>query len=175
MKDRIGHLNHKYTNLIKVEVRLDIIMIREDFKTGLGQITCIEEGQDTGNIIEAGQDIILIIEIVMGITQEEIKGMVGFITIMVQEEVIEVKITIGIVVGHMRDRPEIEEIADVQAVVDQDLVQGQLQIEIGLDALSLGNTITSQGNVQLGKQVGKQNKYNKCSIWTKIRRYYRLH
>ena len=48
-------------------------MIREDFKIGLGQITCIEEGQDTDKIIEAGQDIILIIEVVMGLTQEVIK------------------------------------------------------------------------------------------------------
>ena len=54
-------------------------------------------------------------------------------------------------------------------MVDQDLVQGQVQIEIGLDASSVGNTITSQGNVQLGKQVGKQNKYSKCSIWMRIR------
>ena len=34
----------------------------------------------------------------------------------------------------MRDRPEMEEIAEVQTTVDQDLVQGQVQIEIGLDA-----------------------------------------
>ena len=98
----------------------------------------------------------------------------GLTITMVQEEVIEVKITIGIGVGHMRDRTEIEEIAEVQVIADQDLVQGQVQIEIGLDASSVGNTITLQGNVQLGKQVGKQRKYSKCSIWTKIRQYYRL-
>ena len=143
-------------------------MIREDFRTGLGQIMCIEEDQDTDKIIEAGQDIILIIEVVMGKTQEVITGMGGLIIIMVQEEVIEVKITIAIV-DHMRDRPEMEEIAEVQAIVDQYLVQGQAQIVIGVDALSVGNTITLQGNVQLGKQVGKQNKYSKCSIWMKTR------
>ena len=75
---------------------------------------------------------------------------------MVQEEVIQVKITIGIGVGQMRDRPGMEEIVEVQALVDQDLVQGQVQIGIGLDALSVENMITLQGNVQLGKQVGKQ-------------------
>ena len=80
----------------------------------------------------------------------------SLIIIMVQEEVIQVKITIGIGVGQMRDRPGMEEIVEVQALVDQDLVQGQVQIGIGLDALSVGNMITLQGNVQLGKQVGKQ-------------------
>ena len=80
----------------------------------------------------------------------------SWIITMVQEEVIQVKITIGIGVGQMRDRPGMEEIVEVQALVDQDLVQGQVQIGIGLDALSVGNMITLQGNVQLGKQVGKQ-------------------
>ena len=80
----------------------------------------------------------------------------SLIITMVQEEVIQVKITIGIGVGQMRDRPGMEETVEVQALVDQDLVQGQVQIGIGLDALSVGNMITLQGNVQLGKQVGKQ-------------------
>ena len=80
----------------------------------------------------------------------------SWIITMVQEEVIQVKITIGIGVGQMRDRPGMEEIVEVQALVDQDLVQGQVQIGIELDALSVGNMITLQGNVQLGKQVGKQ-------------------
>ena len=44
---------------------------------------------------------------------------------------------------HVRDRPEMEEIAEVQVIVDQDLVQGQVQKEIGLDASSVGNPITS--------------------------------
>ena len=80
----------------------------------------------------------------------------SWIITMVQEEVIQVKITIGIGVGQMRDRPGMEEIVEVQALVDQDLVQGQVQIGIELNALSVGNMITLQGNVQLGKQVGKQ-------------------
>ena len=94
-------------------------------------------------IIEAGQYIILIIEVVMGITQEVIKGMGDLIITMVQREIIEVKIMIGIGLGHMRDRTEIEGTAEVQAIVDQDIVQGEVQIEIGLDALSVGNMITS--------------------------------
>ena len=143
MKDRIVHLNYECINLIEVEVRLDIIMISEDFKTGPGQITLIVEGQDTDKIIEAGQDIILIIEVVMAIAQGVIKGMGNLIIIMVQEEVMEVTITIGIGVGHMRDRLEMEEIVEVQATVDQDLVQGQVQIEIGLDTSSVRNMITS--------------------------------
>ena len=69
----------------------------------------IEEVQDTDKIIEAGQDIILMIEVVMGITQEVIKGMGGVIITTIKEEVIEVKIMIRIGVGHMKDRTDIEE------------------------------------------------------------------
>ena len=48
-------------------------------------------GQDMDKIIEPGQDILLI-EIVMGITKEVIKGMGGLIIKMVQGEVTEVKL-----------------------------------------------------------------------------------
>ena len=92
---------------------MDITTVREDFKTGLGQITCIEEGQDTDKIIQAGQDIILIIEEVMGIMLEVIKGFGCLIKTMIEGEVIKVKIIIGIGEGHMRDRLEIEETAEV--------------------------------------------------------------
>ena len=43
-------------------------------------------------------------------------------------------------VGHSKDGTEI-------ATVDQGQVQGQLQIEIGLDALNVGNMIILQGTV----------------------------
>ena len=45
----------------------------------------------------------------------------------------------------------------------------QVQIEIELDVLNVGNMTTLQENVQLNKQVGRQSIYNKCSIWMKIR------
>ena len=65
---------------------------------------------------------------------------------------------IGIGVGHMKDKTEIEGTVDVLVAVDQSPVQGQLQIEIGLDVSSVGSMTILQGTVQLGKQVGKQNK-----------------
>ena len=61
-------------------------------------------GQD---YMEARQDIILIMEVVMGITQEVIKGMRGLIITIIEGKVIEVKITIGIGVGHMREGREV--------------------------------------------------------------------
>ena len=86
-------------------------MIIEDLKTGSGQITHIEGDQDMDKIIEAGQDIILIIEVDMGIIQEVI-GMGGLI-IIIEGEVTEVKIMTGIEIGHMKDRTEIGETAEV--------------------------------------------------------------
>ena len=71
---------------------------------------------------------------------------------------------IGIEVGHTKDRKEIEGTVVVLVTVDQHQAQEQLHIGIGLDASSVGNTIILQGIVQLGKQIGKQNRYNKCLI-----------
>ena len=60
--------------------------------------------------IKAGQDIIIIIEAVMGIVQEVTKGMVDFIIIIIIEGVaIEIKIMMGTGVGHMKERIGIEE------------------------------------------------------------------
>ena len=116
--------------------------------------------------------MILIIEVAVGIIQEVTKGMGGLTIVTIEEEASEVKIMIGIRVGHTKDRVEIEGMVEVLATVDQGQVQGQLQIEIGLDALSVRNMIILQGTVKGGKQVGKQNKYNICSIWMKSKQYY---
>ena len=91
-------------HLSEAEVKLDAIMIRQDFKTGSDQTMHIEDGQDMDKIIEAAQDMILIIEVVMGIIQEVIKGMGDLIITVIEGEVIEVKITTGIGVDHMKDR-----------------------------------------------------------------------
>ena len=64
-------------------------------------------------IIEAGQGIIPIIEVDIGITQEVIKGMEGLTITIIEGEVIEVKIMIGIGVGHMKDKTEIAETVEV--------------------------------------------------------------
>ena len=86
----------------------------------------------------------------MGTIHEVITGM-GDIIIITEEVVVEIKITIGIVVGHMKNRVGTEETVEAQVIVDQDWVQEQVQIEIGLDVLNVGNMITLLGSVQLGK------------------------
>ena len=57
----------------------------------------------------------------------------------------------------------------MQVIVDWGQVQEQVQIEIGLDVLNVGNMIILQGNVQLDKQIEKYNSYSNCSIWTKTK------
>ena len=129
MKDRVSHSNHKSINPIEVEVRIDVITIKEDIKAGLGPTMCTEVIQDIIKIIEAVQDIILIMEVVIDIKHEVIKGM-GEIIIITEEVVIEVKVMIGIGVGHMKDRKETEETIEMLVIVGTDQVQGQVQIEI---------------------------------------------
>ena len=73
--DKIDHSNPECTNPAEVEVRLDVITTREDFRICLDQITCIEADQDMDKITEVGQDMILKVEVTMGIIQEVIKGM----------------------------------------------------------------------------------------------------
>ena len=46
-------------------------------------------------------------------------------------------------VGHMKDRIETEEMIEALVTVDQDQVQEQLQIRIGLDVLSVGSMTIS--------------------------------
>ena len=69
MKDKTDSSNHKFINLIEVEDRQDTMANREDFRTGLGQTTIgtihIEKDQGMDKIIEVGEDMILIIEVVM--------------------------------------------------------------------------------------------------------------
>ena len=124
MKDRIGNLSHKYISLIEAEVKLDVTMIREDFRTGLGQTMHTEDDQVMGKTIEVVQDMILIIEIVMDIIQEVIKGMGDRIIITTEEETLEISITIEIGVGQMKDKTEIEGMVEALVTVDQGQVQG---------------------------------------------------
>ena len=81
MNDRIDNLSHEYISLIEAEVRLDVTMIREDFRTGLGQTICIEDDHSMNKAIEVGQDMIPIIEAVAGIIQEVMRGMADRIII----------------------------------------------------------------------------------------------
>ena len=155
MEDRINHLSHKFINLTEVDVRLDAISFREDIKASLGQTMHTEEIQDTIKIIEIEQDMILEIEVVMGIIQEAIQGMEGIIII--EEVVIEIKITINIGVGHMKDRIEMGELEDSTSASNSRLRSGS-RASTNRDrirCLNVENMIISQGNDQLGKQVRK--------------------
>ena len=96
-------------------------------------------------------------------------------TIIIEEVIIGIKVTIGIGVDHLKGRVEIEEIIEAWVTVGQGQVLEQIEIEIELDVLNVGNTTTLQENVQLDKWVGRQNKCNKCLRWTKIRQYYKPH
>ena len=69
-------------------------MSREDFKTGLGQTMCTEDDQGMDKTIKVGQDMILIIEVVMEIIQVVIKGMGDRIITTTEGETLEIKIMI---------------------------------------------------------------------------------
>ena len=56
----------------------------------------------------------------------------------------------------MKDRIEIEGIVEALVTVDKGKVQGKLQIEIGLDALSVENMIILQWTVQQDIQIGSR-------------------
>ena len=70
------------------------------------------------------------------------------IIITTEGETLEIRITIEMgVVGHMKDKTEIEGMVEALVTVDQGQVQEQLQIGIGLDALNVENMIISQGTI----------------------------
>ena len=68
--------------------------------------------------------------------------------IVTEGETLGTRITIEIGVGHMRDKIETEGMIEALVTVDQDQVQGQLQIGIGLDVLNVGSTTILQETVQ---------------------------
>ena len=174
MKDRIDNLSIENISLIEAEVRLDATTIREDFRTFLDQTTNTADDQGMDKIIEIGQDMILIIEVVMDTIQEVIKGMGDRIIIITTErQTLEIKIMIAIGVGHTKGRIETEGTVEMLVTVDEGQVQGQLQMEIGLDALNVENMTILQGTVQLCRQIEKQNRSNRCSIWMRIKQYYK--
>ena len=93
-------------------------MIKEDTKAGLGPITCIEVDQDITKILEAGQDMVPIMEVVMDIICRVIKDK-GDIIIITEEVIIEIKVSIGIGVGHLRDRLEMGETVEARVILGQ--------------------------------------------------------
>ena len=97
------------------------------------------------------------------------------VIITTEGEIIEIKIMIEIGLGHTQDRIETKETLEALVTVDQDQVQGQLQIRIALDALNVENMTILQGIVELHRQIEKQNRSNRCSMWMRIKQYYKPH
>ena len=104
-----------------IEAGLDLIMIAEVI-------------QDTIKTSETEHHTVPMVEVVMATTHEVIKGMEE-ITIM-EEVVIGISSIVGIGVDHLRDKVEIGEMTEVRVTAGLDQVLGQVQIKIGLDALS---------------------------------------
>ena len=110
----------------------------------------------------------------MVIIFEVIKGKGDTITV-TEGVVIEIKITVGIGVSHLKDRIEIGEIVEAHMTAGQCQILEQVQIEIGSDVSNVENMTILQENAQLDKYIGKQNRYKKCLIWIRIRQYYKIH
>ena len=122
-------------------------MIRKEFRTGLDQTMHTEDDQGMDKTTEVGQDMILIIEVVMDTIKGVINGMGDRTIIITEGEILEIKITIAIGVGHTNERIETEGMVEALVTVDQGQVQGQLQIVIGLVALNVENMTILQGTV----------------------------
>ena len=149
-------------------------MIRKDFRTGLDQTTHTEDNQGMDKTIKVGQDMILIIKVVTDTIQGVIKGM-GDNNNNNRRGIFR---NLNYNMNRSRsyeNRIETEGMVEALVTVDQGQVQGQLQIGIGLDALNVENMTILQGTVQLYRQIGKQNRSNRCSIWMRIKQYYKPH
>ena len=148
-------LNCKSINPTEIKDRQDILMNREDFRTGLGQTTTgpihTEEGQDTDKIIKVGQDTILIIEVITAIIWEVTQGIGDkIITEMHSEVTLEVKAMKETEVGHVIGKLETitEGTIEVLVTVGQGQVQEQVQRVIGLGVSNVKSTTILQETVQ---------------------------
>ena len=107
-------------------------------------------------IIEVGQSMIQVIEVIMEIIWEATKGMGDKIILeMDSVETLETKAMRETGVGHMIGKIEVitEGTIEASVTVDQSQVQGWVQIEIGLDVLSIESMIISQETAPTNKQT----------------------
>ena len=100
--------------------------------------------QDTIKTSETEHHIVPIVEVAMATMHKVIKGTEEI----TEEVVIGISSIIGIGVDHLRDKVEIGEMTEVRVTVGLDQVLGQVQIEIGLDALSAESMIILHENAQ---------------------------
>ena len=69
MKNKVNHLSHEYTNLTKVGDRIGV-----DIKVEVVLITCMGDAQCIIRTLEVGQDIILIVQVIMVTMHKIIRG-----------------------------------------------------------------------------------------------------
>ena len=86
-------------------------------------------------VIEVGQDMILIIGVIMETILEVIRGMGGKIIIIIEGELLETKVMKERGVGHMIGKTEVitEGIIEASVIVGLGQIQEQVQMEIGLE------------------------------------------
>ena len=114
----------------------------EDFKTGLGQTIHTEEDQGMDKFIEVGQDMILIIGVIMETISEAVRGVGDKITMIIEGELLETKAMEETGVGHMIGKTEVitEGTIEVSVIVGQGQVPlEQVKTQIALDVLSAEN------------------------------------
>ena len=85
------------------------------------------------------------------VTTCEVIRVMGEIIATTEGMVTEIKITIGIGVGHLKDRVEIGEMIEVPVTVGLGQALGQVQIETESGALNVGSTTILQEYVQQDK------------------------
>ena len=69
MKNKVNHLSHEYTNLTEVGDRIGVDIKVEEV------LMCMGDVQHIISTVEVGQDIILIVEVIMVTMQEVIRDM----------------------------------------------------------------------------------------------------
>ena len=135
MKGIQNHLSHTYISPTEVGMKVEAI-----FTVGL-EITHIGDAYHAIKILEEETEVTLAIEEITDIICKVFRD-IGTIIMIIGETIIEVKATIEIGVGHYIDRTEVEGETEAQVMVGLGQDEGQVQTEIGLDALSVESMIT---------------------------------
>ena len=106
MKYKVNHLSHEYTNLTEVGDRIGV-----DIKEEVVPIMCMGDAPCMVRTLGVGQDIILIVEVIMVTTHEVIRGIQE--TIVIEGMIIETDFMTEIGVGHLKDRIDVGEMTEV--------------------------------------------------------------
>ena len=123
----LNHLGLRYISLVEAEIKTE-----EIFMAG-SEIMYIEDAHHISKILEVDIEVTLIIEKITGIVLEVVTDTWTIITI-TGGIIIGAKIMIEIGVGHWIYSIEVEEETGVWATAGLGQDQGQVWIEVGLDA-----------------------------------------